>query len=263
MDSTKLGDEEIARGGCLDPAKVGDHEISGVGSRRDDGADEVSVGLPRLRRHHVGTSVGVSKIQRHRVSSDLSVGLTEAAKPVVSSGERSLEDEIISDGCAGGYRVDEGIWEPHHLQHPVRRSSGRVAKTSPNWIGGASESTPTEAPKHFKRSSEGNFVRLNLRTHCRKFTNRNGKRKFQASSRGSRFRRRVSNVKYKAAADAEAEEDPLEMDCLDPDVLLRKDGRLKCGGDSMEAAVLAAREYPSDENLKKVLKLTQIGRAHV
>ncbi|MQM09236.1 hypothetical protein Taro_042104, partial [Colocasia esculenta] len=256
LESTKFGEEEVLRGGCVDQAEVGDRKTSGKGSRVGNGADEASVGLARISRHRVGTGVGISKIQAEQVNRDPLAGIAEAQKPAVSSRERSLEDGNASDSSIGGHRIDEAIVEPHLWHHPVRRSRERVAKTNPNWIGGGPESTITEAPKHYKRSSEGNFVRLNLKTHGRKFTNRNGKRKFQASSRGPRFRRRLSNVKREAAGAAEAEENLSEMDCLDPDVLLTAERRVKCSKDSIEEAVLAAREDPSDENLKKLLKLT-------
>lgn len=251
FDPARFEQVETIPGNCLDPAKLGGDEIKGGNSCANDLSNEISLGI--FRRQRLGTSVRIRKTDNSQIDKDLfvSTGLqpTEAACPE----KCNSEDEIIGVGRTVDHRIGEGSREVHHELSPIR-SSARVAKTQPNWISGPSGMTMTEAPKRFKFSSEGNFVKLNLNTFGRKkFRYRNGKRKFSAS-RFSRARRRAPDVK--PGCHAEAGSYPSEMDSFDSDTLLRQEGSIKCGGGIIEEAILAVREEQSDENLQKLLKLT-------
>lgn len=135
---------------------------------------------------------------------------------------------------------------------------GKVVKTHPNSIGNSvSSSVPVKRPKNV---NEGNFVRLNINGHGRKFTYKTKRRNANAfnSSRKS-FKR--SKRKLKVSVEGE-EGGPCGQEEEDLDFEARKKEEVKEGGRSgfnlklLEEAVSDVRNEASDENLVKLLKHT-------
>ncbi|RRT63741.1 hypothetical protein B296_00020717 [Ensete ventricosum] len=117
----------------------------------------------------------------------------------------------------------------------------RAKRVHPNWVG---INVPVELPKPLKCSREGNFVRLNINGHGRRFTFMN--RRSSISSRGRRWRRKLIAGKCEAQV----------ADDFFSDALVEQSASSSNSNRLIEEAVMVAREDPSDENLQKLLKLT-------
>ncbi|KAM7484102.1 hypothetical protein LguiA_000111 [Lonicera macranthoides] len=135
---------------------------------------------------------------------------------------------------------------------------GKVVKTHPNSIGSSvSSSVPVKRPKNV---NEGNFVRLNINGHGRKFTYKTKRRNANAfNSSHKSFKRSKRN--FKVSVEGE-EGGPCGQEKEDLDFEAHKKEEVKEGGRSgfnlklLEEAVLDVRIEVSDENLVKLLKLT-------
>ncbi|URE10486.1 DEAD/DEAH box helicase [Musa troglodytarum] len=194
------------------------------------------------------------------------------------NGDKSkLCDEVVGSSTVGGTVLKEpakskrvrpnivGFGEP--VQQPKRLDCGREGKTRccddvvggsvegmvslkeqrkakrvhPNWVG---INVPVELSKPLKCSREGNFVRLNINGHGRRFTFKN--RRSSISSRGHRWRRKLTAGKCEAQA----------ADDFVSDALVEQRESSSNSNQLIEEAVMVAREDPSDENLQRLLKLT-------
>ncbi|KAH0465923.1 hypothetical protein IEQ34_006026 [Dendrobium chrysotoxum] len=135
---------------------------------------------------------------------------------------------------------------PQHATSSDRPRPGNginMAKLHPNWLGPEARSVTTAAvmPKRCKCGSEGNFVRLNINGYGRnkKFSYRSGKKKAFTTSKSWRFSRGPSKAES-LAFDASTKQCTIS----------------KVDLEFAKAAVEVARVEPSDENLRKLLKLT-------
>ncbi|THU51272.1 hypothetical protein C4D60_Mb06t29240 [Musa balbisiana] len=194
------------------------------------------------------------------------------------NGDKSkLCDEVVGSSTVGGTVLKEpakskrvrpnlvGFDEP--VQQPKRLDCGREGKTRccddvvggsiggmvslkeqgkakrihPNWVG---INVPVELPKPLKCSREGNFVRLNINGHGRRFTFKN--RRSSISSRGHRWRRKLIAGKREAQV----------ADDFVSDALVEQRESTSNSNQLIEEAMMVAREDPSDENLQRLLKLT-------
>ncbi|XP_009406398.2 ATP-dependent DNA helicase Q-like 5 [Musa acuminata AAA Group] len=194
------------------------------------------------------------------------------------NGDQSkLCDEVVGSSTVGGTVLREpakskrvrpnlvGFDEP--VQQPKRLDCGREGKTRccddvvggsiggmvslkeqrkakrihPNWVG---INVPVELPKPLKCSREGNFVRLNINGHGRRFTFKN--RRSSISSRGHRWRRKLIAGKREAQV----------ADDFVSDALVEQRESSSNSNQLIEEAMMVAREDPSDENLQRLLKLT-------
>ncbi|KAJ8484179.1 hypothetical protein OPV22_016664 [Ensete ventricosum] len=117
----------------------------------------------------------------------------------------------------------------------------KAKRVHPNWVG---INVPVELPKPLKCSREGNFVRLNINGHGRRFTFMN--RRSSISSRGRRWRRKLIAGKCEAQV----------ADDFFSDALVEQSASSSNSNRLIEEAVMVAREDPSDENLQRLLKLT-------
>ncbi|XP_010248891.1 PREDICTED: ATP-dependent DNA helicase Q-like 5 isoform X2 [Nelumbo nucifera] len=132
-------------------------------------------------------------------------------------------------------------------------NSTKPLRKHPNSIGG---NVPLPL-KRRKCGGEGNFVRLNINGRGRKFTSKGGKRRISNYSTNRRY---CSRSKRKPRKEGEAEVDGLyDEGGLVSETLRQKQEQCKHGRFSyelIEQAVSDARDEPSDENLRKLLKLT-------
>ncbi|KAF5189700.1 Atp-dependent dna helicase [Thalictrum thalictroides] len=123
-----------------------------------------------------------------------------------------------------------------------------------NLLGGNVSLLPSRTPK---ATNEGNFVRLNINGYGRsKFKNKT-RRKYGSSSSNSRRSQWRRNKRYKAEGENEADglcdEDGL---VTEKPKLQKQKENLKVSQELVEEVVLDARKEPSDENLRKLLKLS-------
>ncbi|XP_038986815.1 ATP-dependent DNA helicase Q-like 5 isoform X2 [Phoenix dactylifera] len=125
----------------------------------------------------------------------------------------------------------------------------KLKRIHPNSIG---FEVPVELPKRPRCSNEGNFVRLNINGYGRKYAYKNGRRRFATTSRGQRYRRKF--MKHGSGNDAETYS--CEEDKLASGSSWEQRKGSNCRNNSIDEAVVAAREDLSDENLKNLLKLT-------
>ncbi|KAL5991138.1 hypothetical protein ACLOJK_012044 [Asimina triloba] len=128
----------------------------------------------------------------------------------------------------------------------------KFAKEHPNSIGANVSLLPVKRPKCGR---EGNFVRLNINGYGRsKFGKKCARRKHPLSSysRGRKSSRR-SKQNPKSGSEVEAiicDENGLVSE------LSQHNGCSELSSDLINQAVIAAREEPSDDNLRNLLKLT-------
>ncbi|XP_078435149.1 DEAD/DEAH box RNA helicase family protein [Wolffia australiana] len=171
--------------------------------------------------------------------------------PRLFSTDRSDSDFRSRGGAiAPENQSEEGSRVAHHPLSQIRKGK-RVSRAQTNWISGPSGMTMKEAPKPFKSSNDGNFVKLNLNAYGRKkFKFRNGNKQF-ASSRNAKFRRRVLDKNRGAASKLDS-----EIDFFGSGTSSTFDESTKQDGGAMAEAILAVREDCSDINLQKLLKLS-------
>ncbi|KAJ8439171.1 hypothetical protein Cgig2_027097 [Carnegiea gigantea] len=131
----------------------------------------------------------------------------------------------------------------------------RAVRKPSNLIGGGSESSLLPAKKP-KCSGEGNFVKLNINGHGRRFTFKGRSRNFSTSSRRN-FRRGKGRLKGAKGVESN--------DLVDEEGLVlessgnQSNGEIKkskIDSDLLKNAVLDVRNGASDENLMKLLKIT-------
>ncbi|PKA57799.1 ATP-dependent DNA helicase Q-like 5 [Apostasia shenzhenica] len=135
-----------------------------------------------------------------------------------------------------------------HSAVPSDRAGNRlnIVRLHPNWLGPETLSPAVPPPPLLKRptgSCVGNFVRLNINGYGRAktFSYRKGKKRTFPSHRSRKFSR-VSDKEEGQVEDVRWSTKPWQSS--------------GCGGALVAAAVDAARAEPSDENMRKLLKLT-------
>lgn len=133
-------------------------------------------------------------------------------------------------------------------------NSVKVINRHPNLIGGSIHPLPAKRPKCV--GGAGNFVKLNINGHGRRFANK-GRGNNRYTSSGRRYFKRSKrklNAKSEAETDGLCDEDGLISEA--PPLQQLKDCKaLKFDCESIEEAALACRNDPSEENLMKLLKL--------
>ncbi|XP_058093903.1 ATP-dependent DNA helicase Q-like 5 isoform X2 [Magnolia sinica] len=127
----------------------------------------------------------------------------------------------------------------------------RLVKNHPNSICATICPLPVKRPKCV---SEGNFVRLNINGYGHKFRKKGGRRKYPLPSL-SRGRKSQWRSKEKSKSGSETEAVLFDEDGL-VSKPLQQNGSSEFNFELIEKAVIAAREEPSDHNLKNLLKLT-------
>ncbi|XP_043726213.1 ATP-dependent DNA helicase Q-like 5 isoform X2 [Telopea speciosissima] len=134
-----------------------------------------------------------------------------------------------------------------HVSHH-NKSMGKL----PNLIRHNVNQLPAKRPKS---TGEGNFVRLNINGYGRKFTNKWAKKR---NSSSSRFRKSYRRSKGKPKTEGEADTVGCDENGLVSEIPKQEEQcrNSKFSHESIEQAVLDARDEPSDENLMKLLKLT-------
>ncbi|KAK8928866.1 ATP-dependent DNA helicase Q-like 5 [Platanthera zijinensis] len=137
----------------------------------------------------------------------------------------------------------EDVVVPQHASQSGRAGNRiNMARLHPNWLGPEAHSISSAAPppKYAKSASEGNFVRLNINGYGRKkFSSRYGNKRVFSSSASRRYYR-GSAKKMSSVLDVST----MQSKILEADEELVK------------VAAEEARVEPSDEKLRKLLKLT-------
>lgn len=131
-----------------------------------------------------------------------------------------------------------------------------VVRMHPNSITNDVRAAPVKRPKSV---NEGNFVRLNINGYGHKFSKKGGRNKCSSSWGGGRkFRsrnkgkRRVKNEKGAEMESGFGDDEGLVIEVEQQ----QKQRRGSLASELIDQAVMAAREDPSDQNLKNLLKLT-------
>ena len=179
----------------------------------------------------------------------------------------SLSFDSVGDGASsqsksevGGNDCSAADWLPEELKEDVSTgcgSSARAAKRHSNLIGGAAPLPPVKLRKS-GGGGEGNFVKLNMRYSKRKFLNRRGKSNFSSKRNYKRFKKRL-RTEGKDETQTEnviCEEDGSVIETVHPQKQKQEGMRAKLDSESIEEAILAARNEASDENLARLLRLT-------
>lgn len=177
-----------------------------------------------------------SKFQRASLNFDFS-----EKDPILPSGSVSKpESEVIPEG--------EGSLK----KRVVRKPSNLIG------CGSRSESNSNVLPaKRIRGGNEGNFVKLNINGHGRRFTFKGKNRNFSSSSRRSYYKRSKRNFGAKNGVEGNGV-------CDEEGLILEDNGKQMKWEDKMskdevdliKEAVLDVRNEASDDNLSKLLKLT-------
>ncbi|RWR96884.1 ATP-dependent DNA helicase Q-like protein 5 isoform X1 [Cinnamomum micranthum f. kanehirae] len=123
-------------------------------------------------------------------------------------------------------------------------------------VGKCVVAAPVKRPKCV---NEGNFVRLNINGYNRKFSRKGGGRNCSSSASGRKLhwrkkgKGRVKNEKETKMGSGFGDDEGLVME------VVQQQQEQRCGSlvsELVNQAVMAVRDDPSDENLKKLLKLT-------
>lgn len=195
-------------------------------------------------------SPSFSKIRRTSIDFD---SFQDDEPPLSSSAPKP--DPTAAIGGSDSSAPDRVPREPKREAAAAKSGVSAIAvKKRFNLIGGNVPSAPV---KFRSSGAEGNFVKLNLNRGKRKFVNRRG----NSSSSGRRKFYRKGKRKLKAVGENDGEtigeEDELVADAIAEQQIRKHDSkRPKFDSESFEEAVSMARNYPSDENLVKLLRLT-------
>ncbi|KAL2903583.1 ATP-dependent DNA helicase Q-like 5 [Bienertia sinuspersici] len=160
--------------------------------------------------------------------------------PVFSSGSGSKpESELHCEGEGGSLKK-------------------RVVKRPSNLIGCGSKSDSSNIlpAKKAKSGGEGNFVKLNINGHGRRFTFKSRNRNFSSSRRNNyrRFKRKMG-AKNGAEENGLCDEEGLVMESSGKQV--KREGKMSnFDYELIKKAVFDVRNEASDDNLLKLLKLT-------
>ncbi|KAJ8615687.1 hypothetical protein MRB53_035059 [Persea americana] len=167
----------------------------------------------------------------------------------VASASRS---EIVNGEC------DAGLAE---IGARPDLDGGRVGavRMHPNSIS-VSKCVVAAPVKRPKCVNEGNFVRLNINGYNRKFSRKGGGRKCSSSASGRKLHwRKKGKGRAKNEKEAEMGSGVGDDEGLVMEEVLQQQQEQRCGrlvSESVNQAVMAVRDDPSDENLKILLKLT-------
>ncbi|KAK6930862.1 Helicase, C-terminal [Dillenia turbinata] len=190
-----------------------------------------------------------SKIKRPLVIPD---SVHQDPEVISSSTSQSFPEFRVSDDLSGESVPLDSI--SSEIRNEVVSNfviSSKSVLRRPNLIGACVNTQPTERPKCV---NERNFVRLNINGHGRRFTYK-GRGSNQSKYRGQKSYRR-SRRKFKKERENDngyIEEDGLVSDAPKLEELNGK--KIKLDYESIEKAILAAREEASEENLARLLKL--------
>ncbi|KAG1331339.1 putative ATP-dependent DNA helicase Q-like 5 [Cocos nucifera] len=175
--------------------------------------------------------------------------LVKSRKPSFDPSEFENGENVSAGGGSAGNAAEEGGPPKDPRPSEVAGIHAKLKRIHPNWIG---FEVPAEQPKRPRWSNEGNFVRLNINGHGRKYAYKNGRRRFTPTSRGQRYRRKL----MKNGSGNDVETCSWEEDKLASNSSWEQRKGSNCSKNVIDEAVFAAREDPSDENLKNLLKLT-------
>ncbi|KAF8399902.1 hypothetical protein HHK36_015772 [Tetracentron sinense] len=208
--------------------------------------------MENLRAGYFSMSASFTKIKRP--SFNLDPLENEPVPPSVSTPQPDISgmDHLESAG-----NFDDSVPPETSSQAVYFGDSVKSTRKHPNLIGVNPHQMPSKRPKCV---TEGNFVRLNINGYGRKFNNKCGRRRTWNSSRGQRSSWR-NKRKFRAEGEGEinglCEEEGLVSETSQQKQQKKKNsGKLKFDNESIEQAVSATRDEPSDENLIKLLKLT-------
>ncbi|KAL9263022.1 ATP-dependent DNA helicase Q-like 5-like protein [Drosera capensis] len=167
--------------------------------------------------------------------------------------EFSEQDSSLTSGSVPKHGIEEKTSVLSGRNDVCSESGGlgkRVSKPS-NLIGNGVDSLPVKRPRC---ANEGNFVKLNINGHGRKFSFKN-RRGNGSGYRGRRSWKRKPRTGGKAGKNGDFDEDGVLLEnSRDRDT--RESTKSKISDDLIEEAVLEVRKEASDENLMKLLKLT-------
>ncbi|GAB2214356.1 hypothetical protein Droror1_Dr00018699 [Drosera rotundifolia] len=163
------------------------------------------------------------------------------------------QDSSLTSGSVSKHGIEEQTSLSSGRNDVCSESGGlgkRVAKPS-NLIGNGLDSLPVKRPRC---ANEGNFVKLNINGHGRKFSFKN-RRGNGSSYRGKRRGKGRSRTSGKAGKNGDRDEDGIlfENSRVKDE---RESRKSKVSDDLIEEIVLDVRKEASDENLMKLLKLT-------
>nr|XP_010912885.3 ATP-dependent DNA helicase Q-like 5 [Elaeis guineensis] len=175
--------------------------------------------------------------------------LVKSRKPSFDPSEFEHGENVGAGGGSAGNAAEEGDPPKDPRPSEVAGIHAKLKRIHPNWIG---FEVPAEQPKRPRCSNEGNFVRLNINGHGRKYAYKNGRRRFTTTSQGQRYRRKL----MKNGSGNDVERCSWEEDKLASNRSWEQGKSSNCSKNLIDDAVFAAREDPSDENLKNLLKLT-------
>ncbi|KAK6922370.1 DEAD/DEAH box helicase domain [Dillenia turbinata] len=190
-----------------------------------------------------------SKIKRPLIVPD---SVDQEPEVVCPSTSQSLPEFRVSDDLSGESVTLDSISSKIRSEGVSNAAiSTKSVLRRPNLIRACVNTQPTKRPKCV---NEGNFVRLNINGHGRRFTYK-GRGNNQSKYSGQKSNRSRRKFKKECENDDNGyiEEDGLVSDA--PKVEELKGKKIKLDYESIGEAILAARKEVSEENLGRLLKL--------